>query len=127
MSKSITPYEFWHTIITRGLCEANFTILINYTNKTKNKPTKSTYILWIIFTFVFIMEHTVLRYTLGFQVVRRKRIMERVEGIEPSPPGRKHGILPLNYTRVSNYIILYYKKKINNIIYFFLVFLFFLY
>ena len=26
-------------------------------------------------------------------------ILERVEGIEPSQPGRKHGILPLNYTR----------------------------
>ena len=28
-------------------------------------------------------------------------IMERVEGIEPSQPGRKHGILPLNYTRIQ--------------------------
>ena len=28
--------------------------------------------------------------------------MERVEGIEPSPSGRKHEILPLNYTRNSN-------------------------
>ena len=25
--------------------------------------------------------------------------LERVEGIEPSPSGRKHEILPLNYTR----------------------------
>ena len=28
--------------------------------------------------------------------------LERVEGIEPSPSGRKHEILPLNYTRNSN-------------------------
>ena len=28
--------------------------------------------------------------------------LERVEGVEPSPSGRKHEILPLNYTRNSN-------------------------
>ena len=33
----------------------------------------------IHFVFVIlVMDHTVLRYTLGFQVVRRKRIMERL-------------------------------------------------
>ena len=32
-------------------------------------------------------------------MVRRFYLMERVEGIEPSRQGRKHCILPLNYTR----------------------------
>ncbi len=56
------------------------------------------------------MEHTVLRYTLALQVVRRKRIMERVAGIEPALSGRKHDILPLNYTRITIYII---SQKMN--------------
>ena len=30
--------------------------------------------------------------------------MERVARIELAQPGRKHGILPLNYTRISKYI-----------------------
>ena len=36
---------------------------------------------------------------IKFTFVRRFNIMERVAGIEPALPGRKHGILPLNYTR----------------------------
>ena len=43
-----------------------------------------------------------------FQVVRRKHIMERVVGIEPTLSGRKHDILPLNYTR----IYLHYRLKV---------------
>ena len=38
--------------------------------------------------------------------------MERVEGIEPSLSGRKHDILPLNYTRITLYI--YYTIKKTN-------------
>ena len=69
----------------------------------KIKPIKSTYILWNDIHFVFvivIMEHfSAPLHTTALQVVRRKRIMERVARIELARPGRKHGILPLNYTR----------------------------
>ena len=36
---------------------------------------------------------------INVTLVRRFYLMERVEGIEPSLSGRKHDILPLNYTR----------------------------
>ena len=44
-------------------------------------------------------------------MVLQEHLLERVEGIEPSPPGRKHGILPLNYTRIALSIIL---KNLTN-------------
>lgn len=53
-------------------------------------------------------------------MVRRKRIMERVARIELAQPGRKHGILPLNYTRITfifDYIIFFSKSLHSNIIY----------
>ena len=36
-----------------------------------------------------------------FKKVRTDSSLERVEGIEPSRQGRKHCILPLNYTRIN--------------------------
>ena len=39
--------------------------------------------------------------------------VERVARIELAQPGRKHGILPLNYTR-NLYLILYLKKQNNS-------------
>lgn len=40
-------------------------------------------------------------------------IMERVKGIEPSPQAWEAGVLPLNYTRISDLIIISYRAKKN--------------
>ena len=37
--------------------------------------------------------------------VRTETSLERVARIELARPGRKHGILPLNYTRILQYLI----------------------
>ena len=42
-----------------------------------------------------------------FRLVRRFYLMERVARIELALSGRKHDILPLNYTRKLLYILLY--------------------
>lgn len=48
------------------------------------------------------------------------KYLERVARIELAQPGRKHGILPLNYTRITfifDYIIFFSKSLHSNIIY----------
>ena len=53
-----------------------------------------------------------------------RNVMERVVGIEPTLSGRKHDILPLNYTRImtlyneftKNSIKIFENKKIHDII-----------
>ena len=46
------------------------------------------------------MKYKVDYYKL-FLVSLNRIVLERVAGIEPAPWGRKHRILPLNYTRVN--------------------------
>ena len=46
-------------------------------------------------------------------LVQTETLLERVARIELAQPGRKHGILPLNYTRIYNNII-QHKNKIFN-------------
>ena len=84
-----------------------------------------SFILFFFFTILIIPHHpsffkikaikksTFYSWLKSFRLVRRFYFMERVEGIEPSPPGRKHGILPLNYTRKSFPIIQKNKNNFN--------------
>ena len=43
-----------------------------------------------------------LLYPAELLAHKRRKQMERVMGIEPTRPAWKAGVLPLNYTRVSN-------------------------
>lgn len=51
---------------------------------------------------IIICLHKIVKY---FQEFIKLYSVERVVGIEPTPLGRKHNILPLNYTRISIPII----------------------
>ena len=48
----------------------------------------------------FYGAHSAPLQAVAFQLVRRKPKLERERGIEPPPLGRKHRILPLNYSRI---------------------------
>ena len=52
----------------------------------KNQP---DFVFWLIFVSIL------------FNLVRTETSLERMAGIEPALSGRKHDILPLNYTRIS--------------------------
>ena len=91
------------------------TKLIQKINDTKLTFLKETKMLF--FTIDVVLESVLLRkyinkkahiYTLTSRC--ELFLLERVAGIEPALSGRKHDILPLNYTRITIYII---SQKMN--------------
>lgn len=59
-----------------------------------------------------------MRFTVTQQnkkIKAKTPLLERVVGIEPTRPGRKHGILPLNYTRKFIFILYTIEKIFSSI------------
>ena len=89
----VFSFSFWLAliksleIILPYLAESQFLFWMIFLGKIKNHPFLNDFCINL------------------FLKVRTDSLLERVARIELAPPGRKHGILPLNYTRMSTYIV----------------------